>query len=251
MSETASATTLQTADGTGIHFEWVPGADPVVLIHGMATTAELTWGVSGAIRALTEAGHGVLSYDMRGHGTSGKPRDAAAYSPEIMASDLLALMDHLELDTVHVVGFSLGSRVAWRFALAHPERVRRLVLGGLGTSDMLKEWSVDAVADLLRDGTPMADEMVTNLLTGALSLPGADSEALLAMVTGMAAGASEEAAVMPMPTMVIAGEADHIAVGADVVAEQLGAQFVSIPKRTHTNMISSRSYKQALTEFLA
>ena len=106
--------------------------EPIVLVHGFASNKEVNWVYPGWVSALTRAGRRVIALDNRGHGASTKLYDPAAYHSGIMAEDVRALIDHLGLPRADVMGYSLGARIAALLALAHPERVRAAVLGGLG-----------------------------------------------------------------------------------------------------------------------
>ncbi|WP_271025022.1 alpha/beta hydrolase [Rhizobium sp. RCAM05973] len=109
-----------------------PNGEPVLLIHGFASTAVANWVNPGWLKVLDEAGYRVIAIDNRGHGMSDKPYDADVYHPWIMAEDAVALLDHLGIPEAHVMGYSMGARVSTFMAIAHPDRVRSLVLGGLG-----------------------------------------------------------------------------------------------------------------------
>lgn len=94
-----------------------------------------------------------LVYNHRGFPPSTVPQDPAAYSPESLASDLLGLLDHLNIDRAHFVGLSMGANVALDLALAHPERCRSLVLSGCGagtTNRNVFEENIHAIVDLLQ-----------------------------------------------------------------------------------------------------
>ncbi|GAB3036425.1 alpha/beta hydrolase [Parafrigoribacterium mesophilum] len=236
-------------DGVAIRFQWSAGPRPVVLVHGFGSNAQVTWVDTGWVRALTEAQSGVLTLDLRGHGMSGKPAEPAAYSLELMAADVVAVMDMVGLSTVDVVGYSLGSRIALDIARSAPERVARLVLGGIGTEELFQSWNVDSIRSFLQDGTPVDDPLAMRLLSGAMSLPGADAAALLSCVEGLS-GHGLRTTPPAQRALVVAGEADTAAGGAAILAAVLGAQFVSIPGRNHVNTLSARSFKQAALAFL-
>ncbi len=74
----------------------------------------------------------MIAIDNRGHGASGKLYEASLYDPKLMAGDALALLDHLGLRRADGMGYSMGGRISAYAALAAPERVRSLILGGIG-----------------------------------------------------------------------------------------------------------------------
>ncbi len=106
--------------------------EPIVLVHGFASNKEVNWVFPGWVTTLTGAGRRVIALDNRGHGASTKLYDPAAYHSSIMAEDVRALLDHLSLRRADVMGYSMGARITAYLALAHPQRVRSAVLGGLG-----------------------------------------------------------------------------------------------------------------------
>src|SRR4051812_40480350 len=120
-------------DGTGIAYITAgPAEGPdVLLLHGFAADHRLNWVAPKVVDALVAAGHHVIALDARGHGQSDKPRDPAAYESDAMPRDAQALLDHLGVETVDVVGYSMGSVVSSRLVPMEP-RARRLVLGGGG-----------------------------------------------------------------------------------------------------------------------
>ncbi len=103
-----------------------------MLVHGFASTKEVNWVNPGWVATLTRAGRRVIALDNRGHGASSKLYDPAAYHSAIMAEDVRALLDHLEIERADVMGYSMGARIAAYLAVNHPERVRSVMLGGLG-----------------------------------------------------------------------------------------------------------------------
>src|SRR5216684_3321771 len=119
-------------DGVEIAFLDEGEGDPIVLVHGFASTAEVNWVYPRWVATLTAAGRRVIALDNRGHGASSKLYDPAAYYSARMADDIRALLDHLELLRADVMGYSMGARIAAFFALAHPQRLQRAIFGGLG-----------------------------------------------------------------------------------------------------------------------
>jgi pimeloyl-ACP methyl ester carboxylesterase len=239
---------VTTSDGERIRYRRTDGERPVLLVHGFASNADATWDATGWLRSLEEAGRGAVAIDLRGHGSSSKPTDAQSYSAEILAQDLIAILDAEELGMVDVVGYSMGSQVSRQFAVSHPDRVSRLALGGIGPTEPFRTVGAGLLRSALLDPGKPTDPFIEGLLAGAQDLPESDRVALAACVEGMAASP-----VIGMPsavTLVVAGELDPIARGADLLAKSLGAQFLAVPGRRHGNTLSARTFKHAVVEFL-
>ncbi|HWD11292.1 MAG TPA: alpha/beta hydrolase [Solirubrobacteraceae bacterium] len=126
----------------------------IVLLHGLTATRRYV--VMGS-RALERSGHRVIAYDARGHGRSSPAPEAGAYGYELLAGDLEAVLDALDLERAVLAGASMGAHTALRLALTRPERIAGLVLitpsfdpssprGG----ESLADW--DALARGLREG---------------------------------------------------------------------------------------------------
>ncbi|WP_223694445.1 alpha/beta fold hydrolase [Leifsonia poae] len=240
-----------TTDGNRIAYERHPGRDPVLLVHGFATTGALTWEATGWVRALAEAGRGALVVDLRGHGASSAPHSPADYSPALLAGDLLAVLDAEALERVDAMGYSMGSWVALALVELAPGRVRRLVVGGVGTVEQFGHWGVDAVRSALLDGigdAALAQSPLAPLLASLRQAPGVDALALAACVSGMAA--HPLLLTSTVPTMLVVGDADPVTAGREEAADALHAELVVLPKRNHVTTLSARGFKQAALPFL-
>jgi pimeloyl-ACP methyl ester carboxylesterase len=87
------------------------------------------WRGFGYVREFT-SDHTVVTLDLRGHGRSGKPREASAYGTEMFVADVLTVLDTLNIDRAHYLGYSLGGRVGFSLAAARPQRLMSLVSAG-------------------------------------------------------------------------------------------------------------------------
>ena len=106
--------------------------DPILLVHGFASSKNVNWVYPTWVSELKKNGRRVIAFDNRGHGDSSKLYDPKDYSIEILAGDVLALMDHLKFDRADIMGYSLGSRITAVLARSEPQRLRSAILGGIG-----------------------------------------------------------------------------------------------------------------------
>jgi pimeloyl-ACP methyl ester carboxylesterase len=100
-----------------------PAGPPVVLLHGLTMSARTMERLATSL-----PDHRVVLLDLHGHGKSSKPRDPDRYLVSEFADDVVALLDHLDIDETVLGGLSLGANVSYEVALRHPDRVRALVL---------------------------------------------------------------------------------------------------------------------------
>ncbi|MFF1251362.1 alpha/beta fold hydrolase [Pseudarthrobacter sp. NPDC058329] len=251
----------------GVHDPAVDaGLRPVLLLHGFSSSSKLNWEDTGWVAALLDAGRRVITVDLPGHGRSGAPEDRDSYSPSRIRADLLQvafdagvrpLQDGDPSSGLDVVGYSLGSRLAWEFGATQPEIVHRLVLGGPNVADPLAAFDLVAAQDYLADGTPIADESTARLLKMALLLPSNNIFALLSLVEAIKAEPYDPAEAVPhVPVLLVAGDKDERAASLPRLAglaSNAGAMVeqVMLPGRNHTNAITSRAFKQAAITFLA
>jgi pimeloyl-ACP methyl ester carboxylesterase len=113
-------------NGLSLHYEEHGSGEPLVLLHGGIGAGEMF----GAILPALAAGRRVITVDLQGHG--GTADVDRPLRPELMADDIAALVRHLGLESVDVMGYSMGGMVALRTAIQHPALVRRLVLLSVG-----------------------------------------------------------------------------------------------------------------------
>ncbi|MET3599298.1 alpha/beta fold hydrolase [Martelella mangrovi] len=227
---------------------------PVLLIHGFASTAAVNWVHPGWLKTLGDAGYRVIALDNRGHGQSDKPHDPAVYYPAMMAEDAVALLDHLGIESAHVMGYSMGARISAYLALARPEKVRALVFGGLGIGlcDGVGDW--DAIAAALR--APSLDDVTDEkgrMFRTFADQTKSDRMALAACIeTSRQNIAREEIGKIAAPTLIGVGTKDDLAGSPQTLAGQMqNAIALDIPNRDHMLAVGDRVFKKAVLEFLA
>ena len=119
-----------TSNGVKIHYVVKGQGEPVILVHGLYSSAKMNWEMPGTLTELAKH-YQVIALDNRGHGQSDKPEADDQYGVQ-MVEDVVRLMDHLHLAKAHVVGYSLGGMITLKLLTVHPERVSSAILGGMG-----------------------------------------------------------------------------------------------------------------------
>ena len=249
-------------DGVEIHYELhgPPGdnshAPPILLSHGYGATSRM-W--DGQVAAFADRYRLVL-WDMRGHGQSGDPADPALYSHALTVGDMAAVLDACGIERAIIGGLSLGGVMSLAFHLAHPERVRALMLfdTGLGfrNPEARRQWNERAEArarELEEKGLPSSGGGAETRLArhrSAQGLAGA-ARGMLTMQDGSLIGALPQIAV---PTLVLVGADDrHFLAAADYMAAKIpGAQKTVIPDAGHApNLDQPDAFNHAVAAFLA
>ena len=119
--------TRMVGSGVLIHVMFAGPKDgpPVVLLHGYP---EFWWAWNQQIAQLARAGFRVIVPDQRGYNSSEKPSGVEAYRIDLLIADIIALIVRLRYDDVYLAGHDWGGAIAWRIAILHPERVRKLMM---------------------------------------------------------------------------------------------------------------------------
>lgn len=223
---------------------------PVLLLHGLFSSAQVNWIKYGTAAQLVEAGFEVIMPDLRAHGESDAPHDPAAYPAGVLAKDTLALVSAMGLTDYDLGGFSLGARTAARSVLAGLTP-RRLVLGGMGLEG-LAGWArrsahfIDAIDRFgtIKHGEPAflaqafmktmkVDRVAARLLLGAVDDTPSD---LLSRIT--------------MPTLVVCGADDQDNGSAAALTEALpDAVHVEVPGN-HMSSVTEHQFGKAIVDFL-
>lgn len=246
---------VKTFDSDGVEIAYIDeeAGDPVLLIHGFASNITTNWIDPAWVKTLTAAGRRVIAYDNRGHGASAKLYDLEDYGAPIMAEDARRLLDHLGLERADVLGYSMGARIAAFLAIAHPQRVRSLIFGGLGINMVRGVAGTGPVARALEAGS--IDE-VTNptarTFRAFAEQTGSDLKALAACIRSSRAPITAEAlGGLTCPVLVVVGEKDVIGGSpSDLAALIPGGRAVEIADRDHMKAVGDKVFKQAVLDFL-
>jgi pimeloyl-ACP methyl ester carboxylesterase len=227
--------------------------DPILLIHGFASSKEVNWVNPGWVSTLTRAGRRAIALDNRGHGRSSKLYDPADYHTEKMADDARALLDHLGIGRADVMGYSMGARITAFLTQRHPERVRSAVLGGLGIHLVDGVGLPESIAEAL-EAPSLADvnDPQGRTFRAFADQTQSDRRALAACIRGSRQEmARADAARLAVPVLIAIGSKDTVAGSPEELAAIIrGAQAVSIPNRDHMLAVGDKVYKEAVLKFL-
>ena len=227
--------------------------EPIVLVHGFASTKEINWVNPGWVSTLTRAGRRAIALDNRGHGQSSKLYDPKAYHSATMAEDVRALMDHLGIGRADVMGYSMGARITAFLALNHPDRLRSAILGGLGINlvegvglpEVIARGFEAASLDEVTDASAYTFRSFAEQTKS-------DLKALAACIRGNRQVLSrQEVARIAAPVLVAVGTDDVVAGSGEALAALIpGARALSIPGRDHMMAVGDKVYKAGVLDFL-
>jgi pimeloyl-ACP methyl ester carboxylesterase len=241
------------SDGVEIAYFDEGEGEPILLIHGFASNAQVNWVYTGWVQSLKADGRRVIALDNRGHGRSAKPHDPAAYPAPVMAEDARRLLDHLGVGRADVMGYSMGGRITAFLALNHPDRVRSAVFGGIGIGMIRGMGAPEPIAEALEAPDPAAiADPVAQSFRAFADQTRSDRLALAACIRASRQTITPElAARISVPVLVAVGSKDSIAGSAAELAALIpGAETLDIPNRDHMLAVGDRVYKAGVLEFL-
>jgi pimeloyl-ACP methyl ester carboxylesterase len=224
---------------------------PVLLLHGLFSSAAKNWIEFGHAQRLADAGFEAIMPDLRAHGQSDAPHDPAAYPPGVLVKDLEFVWNAVWRPGMHLVGFSLGARTAAE-AVIQGLDPRRLVLGGMGLEG-LTGWErrsaffIDALDrfDSVRHGDP-AFFAVSFMKTMKI-----DREAARLLLGAVEDGKPADLARIKMPTAVVCGAKDQDNGSAQALADALpDGRYIEVPG-THMSSVTEAAFGEAIVSFLS
>ena len=246
---------MQSFDSDGVKIAYVDqgGGEPILLIHGFASNIAANWRDAHWMRTLAEASRRVIAIDNRGHGQSEKLYDPSRYGAPSMAEDARRLLDHLGIARADVMGYSMGARIAVFLALAHPERVRSLILAGAGINLVRGMVGTGPIARALE--APRIEDVTNDTARSFRAFAeqtGSDLKALAACMRGPREKISPaDLAHIAVPTLVATGSNDVIAgSGRELASLSPGAQLLDIPGRDHIKAVGDAGFKRGVLDFL-
>lgn len=238
-------------DGVKLVWKELGGGAPVILLHGLFSSAEVNWIKFGHAKRIADAGFRVIMPDLRAHGDSAAPHDAAHYPPDVLVRDVQDMVAHLAFSEFDLGGFSLGARTSVRAVIAGMTP-RRLILGGMGLAGLAGwqrrgDFFQRAIADY--DTAKRGDDIW--MAIQFMKTMKVDRVAAGHLLDSFTDTAPDDLIALTMPTLVVCGDQDQDNGSADELAAALpDARRVTIPG-THMSSVTEAAMGQAMVDFLA
>jgi len=228
-------------------------------------------GRPGMVQVLQAAGARTIVPDMRGFGASDKAIDKTAYADSALARDVIALIDHLRLDAVDVIGFSMGSGTAARLLMLRPPQVKSAILAGVGdyaledgVLEFPKDWPVpDSVprpitrrvwaeegARILERGEIIPGHLASAALIAA-RVTGADPRVLAAVIRGAVVPTwpAEGLGKIEVPVLILNGKADAANQKVDGLLKAIPTAHAAKCEGDHNSAPHQPTFQHAVIEF--
>lgn len=239
-------------DGLPLAYREVGAGRPLVLVHGFLSSGYVNWVKYGHAARLADAGYRVVMPDLRGHGDSAKPHDAADYPADVLADDGFALLEHLGLQDAgyDLGGYSLGGRTTVRM-LIRGARPGRAVVAGMGLSELTDtsastEWFRQMLQGYgsFRHGDP---EFMAQAF---LKTVGGDPEALVEVIDASVDTGRDEISAIRTPALVLMGsEDDDHGSGRELADLLADGRYAQVPGN-HMGAVPRPELGAAIADFL-
>jgi pimeloyl-ACP methyl ester carboxylesterase len=237
-------------DGAKLAYREMGDGRPLVLVHGYFSTATVNWVRYRHAAEIAARGYRVIMPDLRGHGDSAKPHDAAAYPPDVLADDGFALVEQLGLTDYDLGGYSLGARTTVRM-LARGASPGRAILAGMGLEGIIHTAGRGAhFRRILTNLGTFKPGSVEWMAEAFLKTVGGDPVALLHILDTFVDTPREALARIGMPTLVLMGAEDDDNGSAEALSAALpDGRYAAVPGN-HMSAVTKPELGVAIAEFL-
>ncbi len=214
--------------GVRIHYHLEGKGPPLVLQHGFTHDMD-DWREAGFVDAL-KGDYQLVLIDARGHGHSDKPHDPQSYALDLRVSDVVAVLDELNISKAHYFGYSMGGAIGYGVVKCAAERLYSLIIGGMHpyehSGESNRERFSKGIDAAYADSTFPRERLSRRMRN--------DAEALVAASLDLDSMADEVLPKMTMPCLVYVGEADPIFAKVQKAAKHMpSATYFSIPGVDH------------------
>ena len=237
-------------DGLPIAVHVVGEGRDLVLIQGYFSNAWTNWVRYGHAAKLVEAGFRLILPDLRGHGESAKPHDPAAYPPDALTDDNMAVVEQMGLTDYDLGGYSLGARTTVRM-LARGATPRRIILSGMGLRGLTKTLDKGGYYKKVLTNLGTFERGTSEWMTEAfLKTTKGDPVAMLNILNTFVDTPEEQIRAIQQPTEVICGADDQDnGIAQELVDALPNGRYVEIPGN-HMNAVTRKELGQAIVDFL-
>jgi len=238
------------ADGTMLAWHEQGAGRPLLLIHGLFSSADTNWIKFGHAKRIAALGYRVIMPDLRAHGESDRPHDPARYPPDILADDAEALIAHLGLTDYDLGGYSLGARTVVRM-LVRGAAPGRVILSGMGLDGLLDTGHRAAHFRRILTGLGTFERGTPEWMAEAfLKSSGGDPAALLPLLDSFVDTTEAEIAAIDRPVLVVSGAEDDDNGSSEALAARLsGGTYVAVPGN-HMSAVVKPELGRAMADWL-
>jgi pimeloyl-ACP methyl ester carboxylesterase len=237
-------------DGAKLAYREMGEGRPLVLVHGYFSTATVNWVRYGHAAEIAARGYRVIMPDLRGHGDSAKPHEAAAYPPDVLADDGFALVEQLGLTDYDLGGYSLGARTTVRM-VARGASPGRAILAGMGLEGIIHTAGRGAhFRRILTNLGTFKPGSVEWMAEAFLKTVGGDPVALLHILDTFVDTPREALARIGMPTLVLVGTEDDDNGSAEALSAALPDGRYAVVPGNHMSAVTKPELGVAIAEFL-
>jgi pimeloyl-ACP methyl ester carboxylesterase len=229
---------------------------PIIMQHGFSATTWHEWVQCGISDKLATLGRRLIGLDAMGHGQSTRSHDPKHYGEGRMARDVSALVDLLGVTSFDYLGYSMGGVIGLQVGITEQQRLRRLVIAGIGEGVIVKG-GVDTrvlvrgvLAAGLRADDPSGFPPMVKAFRGGIEMMGNDRLALAAHAESYQHGGISGLDRIKVPTLLIAGDADPLAVHPERLAAAIPNCQLAIVPGDHVQARLVPQFTEAAMAFL-
>jgi pimeloyl-ACP methyl ester carboxylesterase len=248
-----------TSDGVSLYVDVHGSGSPVLMLHGAAVTFAGNFGYCGWIEPMAERGLQAVGLDLRGHGRTDAPPHARASGIDACARDVVAVLDHLDVERAGIVGYSIGSAIALHSLHSYPGRFTAAALVATGDGIIgVPPLTFPALLPRLIE-TSRRPEFPDDLppeqaayWTFGEQIAGNREAVAIAMSGDFSPCTPAEAASIEVPVLVVSGALDPVLGTGARLAEALPkGRYREVAGADHFSLATDESVQREVADFLA
>ena len=239
--------TFSSFDNTTIAFSDEGKGSPVILIHGFISSG-ISWQQTALKKDLLDQGYRVIIPDLRGNGNSDQSHDKKAYANDAEVKDIIALANHLQLQSYVAIGYSRGAIILAKL-LVNEKRINFAVIGGMGLDFTNPEWGRRIMFQKAFSGSAPLNDVTIGAVNYAKSI-GADLEILGLLQEFQPVTSIDELKKIKAKVLVIAGDQDTDNGSPQELQEKIRGAVLKIVPGDHNNTYKSQVFSTEIVSFL-